>query len=276
MLFLLLQAAEACDRPADTAELQAVMERAEDAYGALDLVSFTAATDELHGVLPCLADPLSRPVAAHLHRMHGLRAFVDQESEDAKLAFAAARSLQPSYRFPETFIPTGNPVLVVYDAVPLTMGTTQTVSAPDSDGYWGFDGRTSDQRPVNWPTVVQRFDAGGAVVASVYLWPDDALPVPDTAPPPVPPPLPIADPASTPAPSASGGNTVLLGAAGGTAVVATVLYAAAWKAHQEFYDQSLTDDQVLDAYNRARLGTVAAGGMGAVSFGLGLGAALTW
>ena len=275
MLFLLLQAAEACDRPADTSELQAVMERAEEAYGSLDLAGFTAATDELEVVLGCLSDPITRPVAAHLHRMHGLRAFVDQESEDAKLAFAAARALQPSYRFPETFIPTGNPVLVVYDAVPLTMGTAQTVSSPGSDAYWGFDGRTTDQRPVNWPTVVQRFDGSGGVAETAYLWPDDALPVPESVPPPVAPPLPTPDPVSTPAPEA-GGSTVLVSSAAATAVVAAVVYGTAWRAHQNFYGEGLSDAQIRDYYDKARKRTALAAGVGAVSFGLGLGAALTW
>lgn len=276
MLFLLLQAAEACDQPVDTAELQAVMEQAEAAYGALDLAGFTSATDQLRAELPCLSDPIARPVAAHLHRMQGLRAFVDQESEHAKLAFAAARAIQPSYRFPETFIPTGNPVLVVYDAVPLTMGTTDTAPALADDGYWGFDGRSSDQRPENWPTVAQRFDGSGGVADTAYLWPGDPLPLPDGALAPVPPPLPTPDPASTPAPASSGGSPVLLGAAASTALVAGVVYYAAWRANRNFYAEGISDAEIQDHYGKARKRTALAGGVGAVSLGLGLGAALTW
>ncbi len=278
MLWMMLQVVHACDARTDTAELQSAMERAEAAYGSLDLEGFATATNDFRRVLECLEDPVTRPVAAQVHRLQGLRAFVDQEAEYAKLAFAAARAIQGSYRFPETLIPTGNPVLVVYDAVPLTMGTSQTVSSPGLEAYWGFDGRTTDQRPVNWPTLVQRFDGSGAVADTAYLWPGDPLPLPAGAPPPIPSPLPAPDPASAPAPAERGGagSVVLLGGAVGTGVVAGAIYYSAYRASQNFEAPGLSEAQVQGYYDKARSRTVVSAGVGALAAGLGVGAVLTW
>jgi hypothetical protein len=132
--------------------------------------------------MPFLASQTRFPgdLVARIHRLQGLRYFVLREPEKAITAFGAARSIEPSYRFPESLVPAGNPVLADYGAIDVTAERPTAVVSP-ATGHIQFDGRPGTSRPSLFPTIFQRFDDQGVVVDSKYLWPADALPTYDVA-----------------------------------------------------------------------------------------------
>ena len=67
-------------------------------------------------LLACVSEPVPRNVAAAVHRMTGLRGFVDRDPDRSTKAFAAGRYLEPAYKFPATLVPEGHPVLRDYEA----------------------------------------------------------------------------------------------------------------------------------------------------------------
>jgi len=151
------------------------LEVAEEAFSDLDVDGFRMATDSATARLPCVRQELSRSLSARFHRFVGLRAFVDREQAKAVSAFAAARTIEPDYEFPETFIPSGNPVMNTYLALDVAMDEWEMFTAPSS-GSIHLDGRVATRRSTRFPMVYQYFDAGGAVQDSAYVLPDQRLP----------------------------------------------------------------------------------------------------
>lgn len=156
------------------AELSEALDGAEEAYsrGAAD--DFLAASAPLEELVACLSAPLPRELAPTLHRVRGMRAFVDGEERKATEAFAAARHLAPDYALPRSLVPRGTEMHALYEGV-LEAPTTDPVVPPDTGALW-FDGRRSSDRPSTRATVAQVTAKSGTVVVSSYLFPDDPLP----------------------------------------------------------------------------------------------------
>lgn len=277
LLALAGPARAACDAPADTTAITSAISDAEATFADLDIAAFKEATDRIRAVIPCLQDPVTRRVAAEVHRFLGIRAFGDRDPA-APTYFAAARSIEPDYVFPPELIPEGNPLHQVYRSIDLTTGRSVPVSEP-AGGYLQFDGRSGAERPAAWPTLFQRFDSSGAVVDTRYLHPGDPLPdypvkrvrivVVDPGPEPVEPIVPVRPP---PSPA----RTPLLVGALSAAAATGVMYGMAGVAKGTFNDPS-TPDADLDALRRrANTLSVASAVTGTVGLGLGVGVALTW
>ena len=98
--------------PASSTDLSRSIDEAGATIARLDIDAFKAATDELGQLIPCLDDPVTRNVAADVHRFMGIRAFADGKRDDADLIFRAARVLEPAYTMPDSLIPAGNPMTV--------------------------------------------------------------------------------------------------------------------------------------------------------------------
>ena len=165
----------ACPTPVRVTTVLGTLDRAEKAYAELDLDGFLGYSDMIREDVPCLSDPLSPSLAGRLHRLEGLRAFVDRNQRASQEAFAAARSADPEYFFPESLIPAGYPELENYEAIPLELGAYEQVPAPKS-GTVRFDGAESLDRPTAWPAIMQLLDVEGDVTATTYLWRDTPLP----------------------------------------------------------------------------------------------------
>ncbi len=221
-----------CGHDLSTADLVAMLEGAEWAYSQADLPGFSSATERIRAELPCLSEELPRNIAARVHRMVGLRGFVDRDPDVSTRAFAAARAIEPAYTFPSAMVPAGNPVLLDYNAVPIEAGQHDAVLAP-ADGYLVFDGRPDLARPRSWPTVVQFVASTGEVTDTLYLWPDQGLPVYEIASAPV-----DADPLPTTGtePVDRAVSVPLLAVAGGLAVASGALYAVSRAEHARYYD----------------------------------------
>lgn len=254
-------AAPAC--AASTADLQAILEQAQAQYAGLDVDGFKASTDEANALLPCLTDPLPRSLAATYHRFRGLRGFVDGDPVASTGSFAAARSIEPGYRFPESLIPAGNPVLVEYLAVDVEKGTYAPVAEP-AVGRLTFDGRTLTQRPTGWPTVLQVYADDGGVSQTAWIGPGEPLPayeVKADA---------VADgggdaPIGAVKPKRKGPNLPMVAAGGGALVLSGVFYGLGASAHSQWEDPAtmVTDlDGLRDRTNAMQTANIVSGVLG--------------
>lgn len=261
-------AAQDCPKPTTAVDVIEHSEASADAYKNADLVGFVTHTTQLEAAIFCLAEPLERNLIANVHRMLGLRAFVDQKATKAQQAFGAARGMEPAYRFPETMVSPDHPVMEAYNALPEAQLSDKKPVPSAAGGYFHFDGRPALERPVNVPTVAQLFNGDGAVQRSAYLWPTDgmfdyvqgdpALP-PGTVP-------------GTIDTRPRGPNVPLAASAGGAAVLSGVAYAIAASSAAKYNsgETPYADGAKLVSTNHTF--TVVSGGAGAAALGLGIGA----
>jgi hypothetical protein len=168
-----------CSTPVSVVELEGYLLEAEVAYTRLDLPLFRDAVGSAEEALTCLGQPLVPSTAARFHRMKGLAAFVERQHEDAARAFAAARVLEPAYRFPDTMVPPNNPLYADYGQIAIDGGRFSKV-APPASGRLTFDGLPTRMRAEDWPTIFQLQDGTGAITETEWLPP--GRPVPRYAP----------------------------------------------------------------------------------------------
>lgn len=206
---------------ASSAALQEAADQAWSDYASLDEDGFRAATDEMRANLGCLVEPITRDLAASVHRLVGLRAATDGQKDLAALAFAAARYLEPRWRFPESLFPKGHPLRALYEAFPLDLATWQAI--PPTSAVVRVDGHSAEVRPTAWPAIVQVYGADGAVLKSAYLWPEEAM----VALPPPAPGTPLTDLKAPTAPPPRMLPWVLTGVAVAGAGTSAFLYASA-------------------------------------------------
>ncbi|MEQ1571857.1 MAG: hypothetical protein ABMA64_39890 [Myxococcota bacterium] len=175
-------AAAPCTGPTPTtADLTDRLAAAQQAWIELDVDRFKDELTALDAALPCTGDVLGRHLVAELHRFEGLRSFVDRDSERSISAFAAARSIEPTYRFPESVLPTGHPALADYSAGDPDADETTRLPQP-LEGRLQLDGMTGDVRSLELPTLFQRVGSDGAAAQTAYLWPGDPAPTYPAAP----------------------------------------------------------------------------------------------
>ncbi len=134
------------------AELGFALDGADASWG-IDPAGFSASLAAADAILPCLVAPLNPPMAARVHRVHGLAAFAARDNGSAMAAFVAARRLDPAYTFPDSMIPAGNPVRSLYDA-PLPEASSRPI-VPAQQGVVYLDGVPTRARLNNVPTVFQ-------------------------------------------------------------------------------------------------------------------------
>ncbi|MEQ1569501.1 MAG: hypothetical protein ABMA64_27945, partial [Myxococcota bacterium] len=173
MILLFATAAEgAC--PATSEDLLLALERAEASFRSLDLDGFRAATDEAAAQIDCVTDVMPRPVIARLHRVEGLRAFVDGDAVRASAAFASARAIEPAYQFPEALVPADHPVRSRYAQQDPASGGATPLDRP-LEGQVEVDGRPNEPLPNTRPSVVQWVLGDGSLGTTQYTWPGDPL-----------------------------------------------------------------------------------------------------
>lgn len=253
--WLTAAAAADCPEPVDTTDLERAIAEAEHTFASLEVDAFKQATDRLRDLLPCLEDPLTRQLAADVHRWLGVRAFGDRDPE-ASAAFAAARSIDPDHRFPPSMVPPGNPLLDAWAEIDLGVRTV-ALAPPPAAGSLQFDARTTLERPVSWPTLFQRLDADGAVVETAWLRPDDPLPAYPVAP--LLPPVALEPRRRTP---------LLVGAVV-AGVVTGVTYGLAGASHAAFEDPSTPPRDLGPLRDRTNGLVIASVVGGAATVGLG-------
>jgi hypothetical protein len=245
-----------CPAPTANADLVGVLEEATTAFGKLEIEAFQAAAARAEDVVACLAEPVSRPTAASYHRVQGLSFFLQRNSPEAKLSFAAARSVEPAYAFPTDLVPEGNPVRADYEAVDPKAGPFD-VALPPKAGSLRLNGSQSMRRARPLPVIFQLLDGRGAVVETAL--------VPGGAP------LPPYDARGLDKPRAAGdGPSLPLLIGGGVALAAAGgLYAGALVTKGSIEQTDVIAD--LDGKRRtANTLVLASAGAGAVGVGLGV------
>lgn len=270
MLFLLLSVARAgC--PATSADILVALEEAEATFATMAIDGFRAATDRVAADSACIAETLPRPMIARLHRAYGLRAFVDGDTTKAVQAFAAARSIEPAYEFPEALVPPDHPVRARYIAQDPASGGETALPVPEV-GSLLVDGRAGAPRPVTRPALFQVQETSGLVAASGYRWPGEPLfeyPVgqPDRE-------LTVA-PRSEPRVERKMGASVPLVIAGGVSLVASgALLGLSASSHAAYYDDGVAPkdlESLRSQTNGFYFGFI---GTGVAAVGLGLGAVI--
>lgn len=273
MLLTLLALAWGADCPQSAAstDLSATVAEAEATIAQLDIVAFKAATDRIDALLPCLEDPVTRNVAASVHRFKGIRAFADRDLANAEVMFRAGRALEPGYVFPDDLIPPGNPIRTAYEEVAYGEPRFETLPTPDAGGYIQLDGRTTNQRPLTWATLYQRFDGSGALADTEYLLPSAPVPTYPVQIGEVPVAIPYDDPVFV-----DKKPVALLGATVGAAVVTGLLYGSAGLARAKFDNLNTPDEQLDGAADAANALSIASAITGTATLGLGVGVALRW
>lgn len=265
------QAGPPCSAAMTRADLQGALQRAESAFGALDVETFMGAMDDAIFTVPCVREVLAPPEIARLHRLQGIRQFVANQEDRAVQSFAAARAADPSYQLPVWLVPEGHAIRDLYGRMPLENGGRSREPAP-LQGSLRFDGVEGRERPTSWSTVVQVLDGDGGVVATEYLYPGDAMP---------------AYAALVEVPPPAGGGSAgrkglsrklgvgLIGASAGSALGAGVLYGLASASANDFLQEHPTWDEgdLLRAQTHTNNLVIASGALGVVAAGVCLGAA---
>lgn len=217
-------ASAACLRASSDAALAERLHAAEQAYVDLDPEGFARALDEATLLLPCVADRLTTETAAQFHRMVALQAFARGDDTATEASLAAARSLDPTYRFPDALLPPDHALRRTYEAIAPTPGARWRPPQP-TQGSLAFDGVDTPLRPLDRPTVAQWLDPDGQALKTAWVTPAAPLPV-----------YPARHRAR---------DRLLVGAAGLLGVAATS-YGLAWSAHGPFNDPTTADLATLE------------------------------
>lgn len=272
-------AAAACPENTSSGALELAAEEAETAFHAMDVAAFDAADAKVEAMVPCLREPLPRPVVARLHRLTGLTAFVRRDLALAPLAFAAARSVEPDYLLPTSLVPPNHPIQALYTQEPLDSRVSAPVPPP-LDGYALIDGRRATERADGWPALVQLVDSGGQVWLSALVLPGQPMPSYPVAkdPPPVEPvatPLPMAPTPVDPTPRRPAAlGVALVATSAATAAVAGGAEFLSWRSRREYYATTHAEDLDRLRQRTNNLEYVAMGA-GVVAVGAGVGAFVT-
>lgn len=199
MLFLwtlgTLALAQDCPGRTSAAEVGQTLERAIEDFGDLDLESYGERIDNATVKLRCIGEPVPTRLAAAYHRAVGLRAFTARDEVEAGNRFAAARRVQPGFRFPETLVPPSSPIADLYEQVDIAKLQRRAFPASDLGTFW-IDGERTDVRVEPLPAIVQLVDANTTVIETLLLGSGQGLPSNEPEPPeviqiPVPVPVPV-------------------------------------------------------------------------------------
>jgi hypothetical protein len=277
-LLLLSAAASAaplgCEPGVTTEALATELDKLETAFIAADEAGFQTAFEAFEAQLPCVDAPLDPGVAARVHRAQGARAYLAMQPELTVGAFASARLIEPSFRFPEEAAPAGGPLEKEYLAVELGSRSVAALEAPAGVELL-VDGQPARERSADWPVLVQLIGAEQAVAATAYLWPGEPLPTLPEPPPPEPVAAPEPSLADAPAPVPSRGRQIaLFGVAGVAAASSVASLLVADTAASDYRDNSHSLGELNELRGRANTWTALAGGAGLVALGAGTGAVL--
>ena len=156
-------------------DIELSLQDAESAYEMGDEPGTAVALKRAELTLPCLSVVLPAPVAAHLHRIEGLVAFLSGDEMTAAQSFGSARLLEPAYAWPESVIPAGNEILQVYTAFDVSKVKKAKVP-PAPAGALYIDGLPAKKRAEGMPVLLQLADGTGKVVQTAWIRGEDPLP----------------------------------------------------------------------------------------------------
>jgi len=228
------------------------------AFGGMDPLALQESLSAAEAAVMCLDALISVADAAAYHRARGVSAFSQADTDVARQEFTVARRLEPDWRFPAGLVPSGHPLLYLYDeAAGVESAGELHVTHPEG-GVVAIDGI----RGANWfpalPGILQSFDAAGQLEEVHYLpaggeRPARYVPRSETAHP-----------------------WVLAGVSAGAGLLSGALYYGASRS-AAIFDDPTTDPSRLDGLRgRTNALAYASIGMGAASLGLGVYTVISW
>ena len=254
LLTALAQAQDRCDRPTAIAELDEAVAGAIVAYERMERAPFDVGVARTRVVLGCLGDPVDPQHAAAIHRLLGLQAWLDKRADRTALAFAAARTADPTWHFP-SWMAADAGERAAYERAPSAAAPTGE-PPPAAAGTWRFDG-VAGGRQEGRPVVVQLSSPAGRVLGTAYLWSEEPIPAWYTSPPP-----------EKPRPRVA--PWVALAASVAVAGAGAYSYGSSWYIENNY--EVDTDYYAQEVQPRAVVGVslLVAGGLGAAGSGLWL------
>jgi hypothetical protein len=255
LVLFVAPAAAACPTTWPAATLNERLAAAEAAYSALDTEGFQRAVEDTKLMLPCSSTLIDPALAARYHRIEALRLFVQGHEAEATESLAAAKVLEPEYRFPAEMFDASHAFRVQYDAQRSTEGKTVSVP-PARKGAVAFDGVRSRRRPVERATVVQILDEHDVPASTTYLTSGAAMPAYSQG-----------SPSQVP----------LLIGAGLSVAASAVLYGLAWTANDSALDpadSTLTNARLEQYQSDTLILSLCSGGALLAGVGLTIGGVL--
>lgn len=163
-----------CVERLDRGELAIRVDEAERAWLDLDTERFRDRMNVLSGlVVPCLGDLVPSDLSARWHRVMALQLDGLGDAAGADGAIRAALAVDGSIAFDDTWVGADHHLRAAF-GVP---GSDRSRKVPEPrSGSVAFDGVATRARPLERPSLVQVFDAGGVARATAYLGPKDPLP----------------------------------------------------------------------------------------------------
>ncbi len=105
--------------PCPPAELMAELELAYQAYTAFELERFSGRVEGIRARVTCLERPLTPAVAARLHLVQGLQAWLDQDPRSMAAAARAVFAVSPSFQPGPEIAPDGSRIRAVFETAAL-------------------------------------------------------------------------------------------------------------------------------------------------------------
>jgi hypothetical protein len=169
--------------PVSAETLRSTIDDALQEYPRFDEGSFLPRAEGIIASIPCLTDVAKPDLVARIHRLTALKVRIsDGNDKRARLAFASARSVDPTFELPSWLAGPLDPERAEYNAIPLDLISRIDLRQPTEDaGTVYIDGKATLERPKNVPTLFQR-KVVDHVVETTYLWPADPDPVYDMVP----------------------------------------------------------------------------------------------
>lgn len=165
--------------PASAAQLRADLDLAYSAYASFDMEAFMARAAVVPEETLCLSEVADAHLAAQLHLVIGLQAWVAKDAQAMLAAFRGLRAARPDFVLSPDVAPEGSRVRSVFDAAGEPYTAEPRAAAPGAEAWLVVDGREAQRGvPTGRTALVQaRSDTGAArtwYVSGAAL-PDDLL-----------------------------------------------------------------------------------------------------
>jgi hypothetical protein len=269
LLLLALPATAACPETTTAEALTRNVARAEAAFAAMDLSTFTIEAGKIPDHLRCIGDILYAEEAASVHRVNALNAYLQQRPDAVVASFRSALATDPTMQLSSEIAPAGNLLRELFEtAQSATDPPPRPLSVPDGTSV-SVDGSPGQTLPVDRPAVVQ-MSAENKGILWAGVVPPGQLPPDWRAVGYVPPPSAAAKagPRERRPPSVP-----WLVAAGSTALVSGSLYVAALSSRAAYKNPDNPNMKTTSDLKALRQRTNALGyssmGLGVVAVGLG-------
>lgn len=160
--------AQDCAEPVSAESLSAKVDEAMLAFASMDEEGFLSTAATVRGDVSCLKTVYPSAKAAALHRMNGLEAFVNGDTQATEDAFAAALALEPEFVLSSKLAPKGGKLDQLYQAAKVRSRAPTPFKLPTGYTTW-VDGIAAPARDEAFPAIVQVGKTSSTLDYSAWL-----------------------------------------------------------------------------------------------------------